>query len=349
MHPDTAAPAPATGAQDPALARPRITGLDVLRGLALCGILLVNIAPVTHFRYGIDHPPATLDDPSGWLQLFVQQRFFPVFSLLFGIGFALFLNSAAERTPRPRVLLLRRLLVLLPVGVLHQLWHPGEALAFYAVLGVLVLLPFSWLPRWATAAGAAVLIPASLALTGGGLTLIPGMFLLGSALVRYGLIATARVSTRAVGGLFIACLVAAVPATLWQLGELANSGFNTSSGVAGLFLAGAYVTGVVLLLATPARPVLHAVFSPLGRMALTNYLSATPVMVLIGHTLDFPHSRSWTQLLLAAALILLAQWIFSTLWLRRYTQGPLEWLWRWATWGHRPPLRRHHQGRRSSE
>ncbi|HEX6857770.1 MAG TPA: DUF418 domain-containing protein, partial [Streptosporangiaceae bacterium] len=34
------------------------------------------------------------------------------------------------------------------------------------------------------------------------------------------------------------------------------------------------------------------------------------------------------------------QWAFSTLWLRRFRQGPLEWLWRWATWARRPPLRR---------
>ncbi|MEV2271936.1 DUF418 domain-containing protein [Nonomuraea africana] len=28
--------------------------------------------------------------------------------------------------------------------------------------------------------------------------------------------------------------------------------------------------------------------------------------------------------------------LFSILWLRRYRQGPIEWLWRWATWAHRP-------------
>jgi uncharacterized protein len=43
---------------------------------------------------------------------------------------------------------------------------------------------------------------------------------------------------------------------------------------------------------------------------------------------------------LIAGSILTTQWLWSTLWLRRYSQGPLEWLWRWATWAHRPPLRR---------
>ncbi|WP_237101026.1 DUF418 domain-containing protein [Nonomuraea sp. MG754425] len=39
-----------------------------------------------------------------------------------------------------------------------------------------------------------------------------------------------------------------------------------------------------------------------------------------------------------AGAILAAQWLFCTLW-SRYRQGPAEWLWRWATWAHRPPLR----------
>jgi hypothetical protein len=43
---------------------------------------------------------------------------------------------------------------------------------------------------------------------------------------------------------------------------------------------------------------------------------------------------------LAAGAILTAQWLFSALWLRRYRQGPVEWLWRWATWARRAPLHR---------
>ncbi|MGW4796906.1 DUF418 domain-containing protein [Nonomuraea sp. NPDC004297] len=50
----------------------------------------------------------------------------------------------------------------------------------------------------------------------------------------------------------------------------------------------------------------------------------------IGHSLTAAY---WT-----AGAILAAQWLFCTLW-SRYRQGPAEWLWRWATWAHRPPLR----------
>jgi uncharacterized membrane protein YeiB len=47
-----------------------------------------------------------------------------------------------------------------------------------------------------------------------------------------------------------------------------------------------------------------------------------------------------STVLLIAAAILATQWLWSTLWLRHFRYGPLEWLWRWATWTSRPPLRR---------
>jgi uncharacterized membrane protein YeiB len=318
------------------LPRPRIDALDVLRGFALCGILLVNIQPVTRFEYAAPgRHPLSLDDPGGWLQLLVQ-RFFPIFSLLFGIGFSLLLASAADRTPQPRLVLLRRLLVLLPVGLLHGIWHPGEALAPYAVCGLLVLLPSSWLPRWAVAGLAAVLLGAALALAGGGITLIPGLFLLGSALVRYGVVDRLGHSTRGPAALLVAFAAVAVPALAWQLDDLAGSGFSTASAVAGLALAGVYACLLLVALRTPARGVLRAVFAPLGRMALTNYLTATVAMVVAGHLLDLPHSTSWATVLGVACAVLVVQWVFSALWLRRFRQGPLEWLWRWATWLRRP-------------
>ena len=319
----------------------RIVALDVLRGFALCGILLVNTGPVTHFGWELESPvPVTLTDPSGWLQLLVAQRFFPVFSLLFGIGSSLFLASAARRAPRPRVLLLRRLLVLLPLGLAHQLLHPGEALTVYAVVGLLVLLPSSWLPRWVVAAGAAGLLGAALVLAGGGIALVPGLFLLGSALVRYGVVARVGGSTRVPLLLFAGFAAASVPALAWQLQDLAGSGFTRSSAVAGLLLAGAYVTGVLVLLRTRAARLLQAAFAPLGRTALTGYVAATPMLVLAGHLLDLPGSRSWATVLAVCAVLLPLQWASSVLWLRRYRHGPLEWAWRSVTWWQRQPLRR---------
>lgn len=76
------------------------------------------------------------------------ERFFPIFTLLFGLGFAIFLESAGRKTDSPRKVLARRLLALAVIGVIHQLFHQGEALLPYAVFGLVFLLPSSFLRPW---------------------------------------------------------------------------------------------------------------------------------------------------------------------------------------------------------
>lgn len=322
------------------LRRTRITALDVIRGFALCGILLANVKPIAHVgdfpaitRLGdLMSPgePATPDD--AWMGLLVEQRFFPIFSLLFGVGFSLLSESAAHGARRPRLILLRRLLVLLAAGLAHffLLW-PGDILGTYAVIGLVVLLPSTWLPRPAVAALAPVFITASLVLNGDRSLLIAGLFLLGSALTRYGV--TARIERSipvpAVLGLLLAAFAALVmipPA----------SGARTPA-LGGLLIAGVYVCALLVLLGTPLRPILAALFAPLGRMALTNYLTATILVLLVARVPGSP-ADGWSsaRVALTSAAILTLQWLWSTLWLRRHRYGPLEWLWRWATWARRP-------------
>jgi uncharacterized protein len=94
---------------------PRILALDVVRGFALCGILLVNLPPL----FNLDSVDAH-GDPLAFYRFyedFVQNRFFPIFSFLFGIGFGLMWLSASERSPRPRLALLRRFAFLGVLGV----------------------------------------------------------------------------------------------------------------------------------------------------------------------------------------------------------------------------------------
>ncbi|MGW5362546.1 DUF418 domain-containing protein [Actinopolymorpha pittospori] len=279
---------------------------------------------------------------------FVNQHFFPIFSLLFGIGFSLLLNSAADRATRPRLLLLRRLLVLLTMGLVHMLllWH-GDILTIYAAVGLLVLLPSTWLPRWAVAGLAAVLVSTSLVMGGDKIVLIAGLFLLGSALTRYAVVDRIEGSTWVPAVLGLVLAVAAMPALWWQDAagaDVATRAFSVSLTLAGLLIAGVYVNVLLVLLRTRIRPVLRTVltvFAPLGRMALTNYLAATVLVLATRHVIG-GSGETWssTTALTIVGAILAAQWVFSTIWLRRYRFGPLEWLWRWATWVRRPPLRR---------
>ncbi|WP_218060905.1 DUF418 domain-containing protein [Leifsonia xyli] len=318
----------------------RLPALDVIRGFSLCGIIFVNIGPLTRFGEFAERSPVSLNDASGWMELVVHQRFFVLFSLLFGIGFALFFSSAQSRTERPRLALLRRLLLLLAIGVPFAILMPGSALLPYAVVGLAVLLPSTWLPRWLVAVAGVAFAAGALAFDGG-LFLIPGLFLVGAALTRYGVVLRLGASRTGSALAFLAFAAASLPALLWQLSDgFEASGFTVSSAVAGFTLAGAYLSLLSLLMTTRAAVALETVFVPLGRMALTNYVASAPLMLLAGALLDLRRSDSWTLLLIIAATVLAVQWIWSALWLRAFAQGPLEWLWRWGTWGQRPPFLR---------
>ncbi|MEV7967445.1 hypothetical protein AB0O34_15890 [Sphaerisporangium sp. NPDC088356] len=230
--------------------RPRVAALDVLRGFALCGILLANVKPIAHMvdTVSVTQPAVAASQDDAWPGLFVDQRFFPIFSLLFGIGFSLLLDSAGRHVPHPRVLLLRRLLVLLVMGLVHMflLWR-GDVLTIYAVVGLLVLLPSTWLPRWAVAGLAAVLIATPLILGSNGVPLVPGLFLLGSALTRYGVIDRIERSARVPAALGLVFAAGAVPAVWLQIGDTEGA-FISWFALAGLLMAGAYVCALLLLL-----------------------------------------------------------------------------------------------------
>lgn len=328
--------------------RPRVVSLDVIRGFALCGITLANIVPIASTAIS-DGPVGVVGPVAGGtdlLHLLVDHRFFPIFSFLFGIGFSLILESAAARAPRPHVVLARRLVVLLAIGVAHHLllW-PGDILAVYGIVGLLVLLPATWLPRWATLALAGVFLVGAVLDAGGRFMLVPGLFLLGSALTRYGVVRRFEESTRvpAVLGLVLAACavpVAWVQARFEAVGDIDAVEYQIAYPLAGLLIAGVYVCLLLVLLRTPLRPVLQAVFAPLGRMALTLYLGTSAIVLALAYAVGLSEDWSSNEVLVIAGSLLAAQWVFSTLWFRRFRYGPVEWAWRWATWLVRPPLRR---------
>ena len=164
----------------------RIQALDAIRGFALLGILLMNIeglvGPLMASMSGVD--PA-LTGADRWadtaIYLLVQGKFFPLFSMLFGMGFAIMLMRA-QAAGRPFVAVyLRRVLALLVFGLLHALlvW-PGDILVTYALMGLLLLLffrgtPQSRLPKWGISL---MLVPAALTmalgLLGSAIQALPG-------------------------------------------------------------------------------------------------------------------------------------------------------------------------------
>lgn len=79
----------------------------------------------------------------------------------------------------------------------------------------------------------------------------------------------------------------------------------------------------------------------MGRMPLTLYLSQSAIGAAIfsGFGLGYWNSLSWPQLWGVAVIILLAQAQFARLWFAAFAYGPLEWAWRWGTYGARLRLR----------
>jgi uncharacterized protein len=135
----------------------RIALLDVLRGFALLGILLVNFTG----DFGTTAPGVD-EVVSEALTALVSGSFYPLFSFLFGIGFALQLANASARGRRVYHLYLRRMAVLFLIGTVHAvfIWS-GDILVRYAVLGLL-LIPIHRLPRNAILVLAAILLLAQL-------------------------------------------------------------------------------------------------------------------------------------------------------------------------------------------
>ncbi|WP_306363644.1 DUF418 domain-containing protein [Nocardia sp. CC227C] len=315
----------------------RLPGLDVLRGFALCGILFANAPAILRL-----HPvrDGALDPVPRVLELVVYGRFFPLFSLLFGIGFALMWRSARCRAAAPRVVLLRRILALAALGALHQLLQPGEALLPYAIVGLTLLLPSTFLPRrWAapaTGVAGALLTVAGAAL-GGGLVLVPGLFLLGFAAGLADL--PRRLESVARHVLPMAALAlgpAAAAGVLWQLGH------PEAGAAVGLIMAATYACLVLSLSRTTGFAVMAALLAALGRTALTNYVAATLIVVglrvaarPLGIGPDAP--RAWSHTVVLCVLILVVQGAVSRWWLSRFDQGPLEWLLRKASWAGAAP------------
>src|SRR5581483_3324234 len=141
----------------------RIDGIDVLRGIALFGVMAINV--VMEFRVSIFEQflgPKTFAPPidlviDAILNQAVELKAFALFSLLFGAGLAIQFDRLATSECRA-ALLLRRLAVLLVFGVIHLclIWN-GDILTEYALAGFIVL-PFLFGPRWLLALAALVFL-----------------------------------------------------------------------------------------------------------------------------------------------------------------------------------------------
>ena len=153
---ETIAPDPIQHLAAPVREASRLLPIDALRGLAVLGILAMNIQYFSQVSAAYLNPtltgPLTGADYWIWLinHLLFDEKMMGIFSMLYGAGIVLLCGNLESRGVRPFGVFVRRSLWLVVFGVLHAylLWE-GDVLFSYAVCGLLVYPLRKWPPRQA--------------------------------------------------------------------------------------------------------------------------------------------------------------------------------------------------------
>ncbi|EPG6212936.1 DUF418 domain-containing protein YeiB [Klebsiella pneumoniae] len=366
--------------------------LDFVRGVAILGILLLNISAFGLPKAAYLNPAwsgsASLSDAWTWalLDLLAQVKFLTLFALLFGAGLQLLL-------PRGKRWIQSRLTLLALLGFIHGLFFwDGDILLAYALVGlvswrmvreahhvkslfntgvvlyltgiaVLVLLGMisgtaanrSWAPDaanlqyeqyWKLHGGMEAVSNRADMLSDNLLALgaqygcqLAGMMLMGAALMRSGWL-KGQFSLRhyrRTGALLVAAGMAVnLPAIFaqWYLtwdyrwcAFLLQAPRELSAPLQAIGYA-ALAWGYWPQL---CRFRLVGAIACVGRMALTNYLLQTLICTTLFYHLGLFMRFDRLQLLAFVPPIWAVNLLISSLWLRRFRQGPVEWLWRQLT------------------
>lgn len=337
----------------PSLPADRIVSIDVIRGVAIAGILLINIS---YFLSRAGQSPASRGtDAVIWqvVDVLALGKFHFVFAFLFGTGVFIFLSRLRAKG-RSRWVYIRRMIILMMAGILNSAFGGIDVLTSYGALGLvlllLVLLPGSLLLAvgvvaaigpdalallTTTGAGGPDVPPALMLLLEFGRTL--GHMTLGYCLAERGLFAVGtRIPVKAV---FTTSLVLSAPIWVWTVvagtgTELAHEIAFRTAMIPGLL----YISGLILVLRQPRARRGLSFLRFYGRMAFSNYLGQTVICVtVLPPFVTSGHVSALTALGFCLAVIVF-QCVFSVLWLRWFRYGPLEWVWRCGTYLELTPL-----------
>ncbi|NNC57736.1 MAG: DUF418 domain-containing protein [Woeseiaceae bacterium] len=138
----------------PVLASERIVSLDVLRGVAVLGILVMNIygfaMPFIAYANPLAMGGTELHNIGTWFftHIIFDQKFLSIFAMLFGAGLVLMTGRAEARDAKYGRIFYRRQFWLLILGAVHGylIWF-GDILFMYAVIGMMVFLFRNRQPR----------------------------------------------------------------------------------------------------------------------------------------------------------------------------------------------------------
>lgn len=339
----------------------RITALDIIRGLALFGILFINIKGYIILMEGTEIPVYTgINEVIDTLILiFVEKKFFSIFSFLFGVGFTIFASRAEKRGDKPLRRFARRLLAMLLIGIVHVLFFWGTILPFYALLGFF-LLPFyrakvKTISKWLAGITGVYLLALIVKLTGGfasfsnvlnsvgaDSTLIFIMFLAGFLAAKADLIRQVSEWKKQIRLVVMGMLPIVVGFSIW-IWFASQNGADDLKLIVSLSTIPAvlfYVSSLFLLM---EHERIRSFFQPVarvGQMALTNYVAQSFLGSLIISLMGL-ETVSPVNVVLIACLIFFVQIIYSNLWFKFFAMGPLEKVWRFMTYGKQKAKKTH--------
>ena len=376
----------------------RIDVADVLRGLAVLGIVLLH--SLEHFNfYSYPHTESTLlqfSNQAIWdsTTFMLAGKAYGIFALLFGFSFYIQDSRQAERGYDFRLRFMWRLLLLFLWGQLNAMFFTAEVLVLYAVTGFV-------LPLFARCSNRTILIAAAIMLLQplelgemiyaifnpeytapqpldsqywgiayqaqdsgtfaetvkmnlweGQIASLawawenarffqtPALFLLGMWIGRQKLFCDGEKNIRfwlvAAGcalalffplrGLepmlnnFIANKAVAAPATL-----IVSSLYKFA------FMMLLVAATILLYYLSPLKKLLSGII-PYGRMSLTNYITQSIIGSFIFYNWGLHLKLGHTHSLLVGIGIFAVQFVFARIWFKYHKQGPLEYIWKKATW-----------------
>ena len=97
---------------------------------------------------------------------------------------------------------------------------------------------------------------------------------------------------------------------------------------------------LLLVVRSGIVPAFQRALAAVGRMAFTNYLTHSVVCAIFFVGLGYYGQLQRHELYFVVIAIWIAQLIISPMWLRAYSMGPMEWVWRYLTYGSAPALRK---------
>ena len=402
--------------------------MDVLRGFAILGILIANLTMGGLSLYnsgntktGVFLLPHIDHQLSFLYSMFIDGKFYSIFSLLFGWGIALQLQRGFVNDINPLPTVKRRLLFMLLLGSIHILIWTGDIVLFYAMLGfvlllfrkfsnktllitgaVLILLPivlyaakmnWPWVNApanvlnsiavkldeqllgisnetvtsyfdWAKQANWRDIFLGNISGTFyrfqylffiSRIPKVLGMFLIGFVIGRSNFYKNFTQNKKIIYWVIGLGLLFGLPANYYLAYYMRhfeadyftlkiNGLYQTIAyalGVAPLALA--YVGIFMLIFKTDIGNKIMSIIAPVGKMAFSNYMMHSLVcsFVFLGAGLGYGGEVGTLYLTVFALLLFTFQIVSSTIWLKYFNYGPVEWIWRSLTYGKMQPIKKY--------